>query len=129
MEITRDAVKLLREEINDALKTLGEKHGVTIAARNATFEPTKATFKLEVTGSAPDGKSHDQVEWARHAMSFGLEAEWFGEEFAIGAVRYQIVGLTPRARKYPVLARKLGTGTVYKLPSYRVRHAITNNGK
>ena len=115
--IDRNLLTLIRKEIDQTLLAVAEKHGVAIEAGRCTFTATHATMKLEI--SARSGVSGEVItkeaeDFKRYAASFGLKEKDLNRKIQYGGAQYQIVGLKPRCRKFPVLARR-GDGKLFKL--------------
>jgi hypothetical protein len=144
---TRVSIRLLQDDINAALKTVADKHNLTIGLSGGTrFSPTQVTFsKLIAIPKAPptlqtsfrDSVSptavtkgtdpYDTLESRQYtnlAYTFGLKKEWLGKSFkTFQGTKYTIVGLKPSYRKYPVIA--VGPqGGRYKFSADTVRNGI-----
>ena len=124
--INKEMLRVLRDEINEALKAIGQRHGVTIKAGSAKFTPEAARFALDVTANSATGETQDigAVEFKRNAIMFGLKPEDLGKQVVTGQGVYTITGLKPTSYKYPILAKSLRDGRTYKLPASTVRHAL-----
>ena len=61
-----------------------------------------------------------------HHKKFGLSKEDLGKEFCIEEEKYQIMGINPRASKYPILALELNKNKIFKLPATFVRTGLAN---
>ena len=112
---------MIRLQIDAALADLGEQHGISINAGNATYSDNTITFKLElqIEGFDPLKDAFEKsCEW------FGLKPEDYGREFVKGVRLYKIVGLKPRNRKYPIICQDMKTGKHYKLPEADVQAAL-----
>jgi len=53
-------------------------------------------------------------EYAKVCPKFGIDPESFSMEFRVGSIKYEIVGINPRARTLPIEARNMNTGTIKK---------------
>lgn len=124
-EVTRDLLRVLRDELNAAIAPIAAKHGVALQVGNASFTPTTATFKLEVgiLDGAPEGASTQvikaQADWKRLARSFGLDPAWLGKSFSYAGVTATILGLMPKRTKYPILVDKAGKHFLLPIESVR----------
>jgi cell division ATPase FtsA len=125
--INKDTLRLLREEINEAVNSVAEKHGIKIHAGNATYSHsgTNATFKLEVA-IEKDGEviDKDAQSFLDYATLLGLEPEMLFKQFKAYGKTYKLVGYSPRAQKYPFLAER--DGKRYKLPKDAVKAETFN---
>lgn len=116
-ELTPSKLQFLREEINEALKALGEKHGVKFTPGKAKYSPTSANFELEVALVNADGSAETKMrtDFNNFAVGYGMKPEWLDKQFNRFDKVYQIIGLMPTSHKYPVLCKCLRTGKEFKL--------------
>ena len=113
-KITRKDVKKLRVEMDEALQAVGEKYGLKLETGNISYND--CGFRAKVTASIIDEDGVDKAakrEWDLYAGQFGLKSEWFGKEFNSQGRTFTVVGIKPRARKMPVVAKN-GDGSLYK---------------
>ena len=104
--------KALRDDIEQALQAVADKHGLTVTVGGGsytdhTFAP-KMEFSCTTSSGAPAGFAFD-------AELIGIPVDCYGKTFTRAGEEYTIVGINLRARKYPVLA-KTNSGT-YKFPA------------
>jgi hypothetical protein len=116
MAITKNTLKLLREDINQALKEVGEKHNVSLNTGNCSYDAQQATFKLGVVANSEDGKvvTKSELDFYEHCESFGLSKADFGKKYKVNGKVCEINGLKPRSYKFPILATDIKTGVCYK---------------
>ncbi len=124
--ITRQLLKILREEIDQALKTVGEKHGLEFQAGSASFSGNNFTFKLAGSMIGEDGKAvTKEVEtFKAFAKLYGLQPEDLGKEFTRHGRRFTICGLKMSAKKYPIMATR-DDGERFKFPAEDVVRLLT----
>jgi hypothetical protein len=108
-------LKALRTEIDVALKALGEKHGITLHAGNASFTSEKVTFKLEVTVNDADGSTQTPESIALKSYYPGL----VDKVVTVRGGNATVVGYMPRRYKYPFLVR-MTNGKEYAVTSRTV---------
>ena len=115
--MNRATAKRVGQKIEAALQSIGEELGMQIRARGGSFGATACAIKLEVSELADDGvaKTPERAAFIQQAHHYGLSPEDLDAEFTgqDGAV-YRIVGLSPRKRRYPIVAERLSDGTLYK---------------
>lgn len=120
--ITPDMLRMLRTDINIALKEVGDKHGVKLEAGSASY--STGTFTLKINGGLlkEDGSAvqKEAEDFKRYAKMFGLEPEDLGQKFKSNGKEYTISGLATRKSKYPILAKD-AQGKTYKFPMYIVK--------
>ena len=116
-QIDRASCKRLRTEMDKVLAPLGKKLGVSIFAGNASYDATNATFKVKIATLDTDGNVRDEraESFKRSAVLYGLKPEMLNTTFKDwNGDAFEIVGLATRSRKYPVLAKKVGTESIFK---------------
>lgn len=118
-EINRTVLRELRGEIEEALKDLGEKHGVVFSVGSANFLPTVATFKLEVATKAEDGtvNTKDAENFRSLCYLYQLRPEHLHKLLTFNGTQYKLVGLNPRSGKYPLIVERVSDGKGFKLHS------------
>jgi len=109
--IDRQACRVLRLAINDALATISEQHGIDFTATNASYNDNTVTFKVECTLTGVDKAQED---FNAACFLFRLEEDAYGKRFNWGGKEYTLCGLKPNSPKYPILG--MLNGSRYKLP-------------
>ena len=117
--ITPQKIQEMRKDIDEALKAVAEKHNCTIHAGSANYTSESFNIKLEVVENSSDGSTvtKEELDWKANASLFGLDVDLLGKTVKIQGKDYEIVGLKPRSRKYPVLGKDLSNGKTYKFPA------------
>jgi len=128
--ITKQKIRTMREDINEALKAVAEKHGCTISAGSASYSDSSFNLKLEVVENSTDGSvvTKAMIDWNENAKFLGLDESLLGKTVMIQGKPLEIVGLKPRASKYPVLGKDARDGKTYKLPVDLVINASVVSG-
>lgn len=98
-KMTSETVSILREAINNALKCVGEDHGVTLHCGNAKYDEYSATFSLDASIAATEDFDPEREKWAKHVAFTGLTAEDYGKSIYIGTAQYTISGFNASAKK------------------------------
>jgi len=128
--ITKQKIQEMRKDINEALKAVAEKHNCTISGGNANYTTDSFSIKLSVVEKSSDGSTvtKEQLDWKSNAKFFGLDVELLGKSVKLNdGTNYEIIGLKPRSRKYPVLGKNLSNGKTFKLPAESVINASIVN--
>ncbi len=114
--MNRATAKQLAHRIEAALQPLAEELGMQIRARGGSFSETAYMAKIEVAEVAADGvaMTPEHEAFIKEAMYYGLSPEDLDSEFKAKGVTYRIVGLSPRKRKYPIVAARQPDGKLYK---------------
>jgi hypothetical protein len=123
MQITRDLLRNIREDIATELKSVGDKHGVLITPRNASFNSQNATMKIEIAVIGDGGvvENKDRTNYTLYCGSYGLKPEWLDKTFVSGRDTYQIIGLAVRRSKNPVVVKRLPDGKDFIFPDHLVK--------
>lgn len=105
----------LREEMNDALKGIAEKYGMTIDAGKATYGDTYANFKVELALTKEDGTAltREATAFKMYAHLFGMKPDDLGKEFVWNGKRLKLTGYCASKRKFPFVAHCLTDGKEY----------------
>jgi hypothetical protein len=116
--IDRQTVRSVREDLDHALREIGERHGLNLRTGSATFTAVKFTMKIEASVVDTDGVDlAAQREFKVNAFRYGLPDDAFGKEFTgWDGIRYRVVGLKPRRRKFPISAVRVSDGRAFKFP-------------
>ena len=115
--MNRSTAKLIGQKIEAALKSIGEELGMQIRARGGSYSATACQIKLEVSELSDNGTAQtpERIAFIEQAMYYGLVSEDLDAEFtAQNGTTYKIVGLSPRKRKYPIMAARQPDGKIYK---------------
>ena len=124
MQITRQILKDLRPEIEDALQGVSEKYGITMKLGNGHFGGLRGDYKLELTTTGEDGETAERQDFERHASAFGLRPEWYGKTFQGNGFTYTITGILPRKRKMPIAVTRESDGAKRIMDATSVRRMM-----
>lgn len=106
---------LVRYELEEALRKIGEKHGFTPSVGAITYNA--AGFHCTLTALVNDignGKTGAQLEYETYAAKFGIDPKTFGKQFNSNGKTFQIIGINKNARTMPILATEIESGAEYK---------------
>jgi hypothetical protein len=106
-KLDRPTVKHITKRLETAVKPLAEELGVVIDIGSCTFNTSNCRFQLRASVLDCDGKAitEESESFKSNAKLFGFEPDDLGKEFAFRGQSYNICGLKPKSRKYPVIAR------------------------
>lgn len=115
--------------VEEAEKVLQDHFGdrVHVERRRTTYSPGNCTTKFQFAQVTEDGAmTKERQDFESYAGSYGLDPDDFGAEFTtFRGDTYRIIGLNTRARKYPIVAEKVGNGGGrYKFPAEQVKNAL-----
>jgi hypothetical protein len=114
MSFDRTRCRQVGTALDEALKPLGERLGLTIRLGSASFTSGNIRFQLNVFEDAITG-SPEAEDFRICCSHYGLQAEDLNKTFTWGGKQYVLVGCKPRATRFPLLGR--GTdGKMYKFP-------------
>jgi hypothetical protein len=104
-------VKDIRQAVREALGEVGKKYGIVFNAENTIrFDNNEMTLKLEaktVAGADP------LVQFKKEAKRLGIDPVYYGATFPFRGENFQIVELSSRSHKYPIIAQN-SKGQKYK---------------
>ena len=112
----RQNIRQINSELEAALKQVAEKYGLEVKLGNTRFTSDNFTTKVQVATVGEGGitMSKEATDFNRYKTILGINME-LGQEFQRSGKTFTIVGLKPRSKKYPILA-KCSDGKTYKLP-------------
>ena len=119
--IDRVVVKNLREEMTTVLKTIGNKYGLAFSVGRITFDEVSFKASIEAAVSEKPGEPKMAVDFRNLCWKHGMKPEDLGRFFMSGEYSYEIVGLKPRNRKYPIIAKRRSDGKQFKFAPYSVK--------
>lgn len=116
-----------RTELERDLAALGKKHGLVITGGNAKFSANELTMQVKCSVIAGNGEvfSREKEDFKRCAVMFGLKPSDLGKKFTnFDGKTFEIVGMMPRSRKFPVLAQT-ANGKKFKFPAAHVKNRLS----
>jgi hypothetical protein len=121
-------IKDVRDNLTADLMKLGDKYGMTFQMGNIRYQADQMKFTLTAYVNSQHTNANkvnvNQVEFNKHAFAYGFSAEDFGKVFTVAGNQYQVSGIKPKARKYPILGTNVATGKVFKFPAMTVKANI-----
>jgi len=102
-------------EIENDIKDLIEKYG-EIAIFNC-IESIKSKIKMD---SLSDN-------WDSLCPNYGLSPSDKGKVFYMSGTPYELTGIKPANRKYPIIAKRVTDGRIFKFPVITISYALKNN--
>ena len=115
--IDRDTCRKIAEAIDEALKSVSERFGLSIQPSRGSYGSTNVKFTVEAAVIGEDGAAitpelKDLKGWLHRQGYEESVAGSVGEVPKLGPCK--LVGYNYRAPKYPFLVEQVETGTVYK---------------
>ena len=118
--VSKEQVKRIRAAVEAAFLSALDAEGLRYNGSSAKYGDTGSiTFKFIAVEDGPNGvnvASPEAQAFLMYANAYGSSPEALGGRIVYGGNDYIIEGLRPRARKFPVLARRTSDGKVYGLP-------------
>ena len=114
-QISKESLRLLRNDIDTALESVARKHGISLRTGNATYTGTTATFKLNVA-LIVDGKiaTKEQSNLKELYQLLGLREKHLTQEFIMGRKRFVLDGYKNSSRtSRPFIIRCIADGKAY----------------
>ncbi|MBD0788216.1 hypothetical protein HUO09_17815 [Vibrio sp. Y2-5] len=96
-KVTPQVCDQMRVELNQALKVLGDKFGVTFVLGNMTYSDIDFSTKLQM--KVGQGEELERKIWNEYSWSHGFEDKDFGSEFTISGRTAVVSGYKPKARQ------------------------------
>lgn len=126
-KFTRPTLDLLTADVMHAIAQVAQKHGIDVQKGRGTFGDNNFTMKLEFSVMGDDGKAvtRESADFKRYADAYGLDADDLGKVFRVSGHDYRIVGLSTKAKKYPILADRTNGDGTYKFPADTVKLALS----
>lgn len=112
---TRATHRQIAAEVEAALRTIAERHGLTVKPTRKGFYPNEmpVPFSLHV-GEQSQAESPDARALKVYADQHGLGEDAYGKTFMSKGKRMKIVGYRPKSPKFPVLCQDIATKRIYK---------------
>lgn len=121
----RAKVKGLREKLQTLFNDHWDDDDIEVSIGNASFTTDDAVFKVSMFERDADVSSKAEADFKKYAPLFGLDPDAYGHLFIHGGKTFEVCGMKPSARKYPVLAKEIGGDErVYKFQPRAVEAAL-----
>lgn len=126
VEFTRQTIREISTDINEALKIIAEKYGMAkMSLGSISFDSTSFSGRLTADATTPDKDPKQEI----YLRLFGLPEDLIGKHLVIQGINFEIARIDPKKRINPVIADKLDssgnkTGKQYKLPVSYVTAAL-----
>ena len=134
MEITKSNLKIFRQDFKNTVESLQKEYEVTIDMKNITYGTTDFHFKVEVTnGDRAEAERNKFIATLkRNSWKYpALNKDSYGKVITIGYNKdaYRIVGIKPRAQRYPIVAIKENNGKRYRYTYETIKNALNNKNE
>lgn len=113
MKFTPAILREIHKDMEQALQSVGEKHGISFKLDLPRYAPDRFTLKVEGrTGGA--GQNTEKADFERDAASACLQPGDYGSQVVVSGREYKLVGIRPKGDKYTVIG-ETPRGKRYKL--------------
>ena len=125
IQIDRSTCRDIRDQLAAHLASL-QIEGAKIRIGNASFTNSQVTFKVEVALVSADGvvQTKEGENWSLYAASYGLPKDALGKQVTLNGKVCELMGIAPRSSKYPILAKMIRGGKMYKFQLATVKDAL-----
>lgn len=116
----------IADDAMTALQAVADKYDIDIQKGRGTYSDTNYTLKIEMSVKDKTGQviTREARDFKSFADAYGLQSDDLGKTFPASGRTFEIVGLSTKAKKYPILAKDVNTGGTYKFPATRVATAL-----
>jgi hypothetical protein len=123
-QFDKSLARLTSEQLVNELSAFARSRGINIAMKGGRFTEQCLTVKLELATTSK-GVVHTAIAEAfkRHAPLFGLKKSDLGRSFKHAGDSYTIIGLKPRASRFPVVVESTN-GKRFKMPVSYVQQGL-----
>jgi hypothetical protein len=112
MEFTKERFGAFREDVEKALKAVGEKYNVSVKAGRLRYSDVKFDLELNVQKADVDV---EKEEFERLCPAFGFGPKHYKARFSDRGKTFEFYGFVPSGRaSAPCLVRDVATGIGYK---------------
>lgn len=128
MEITREMVQNFRKDLDEAMKSVGEKYGLSVNCGNINYSNAKIDVKVMAIPIPTADFDPAKEEWKRFVQFTSLHEDDFGKAITIGGVNYTIAGCNPSARTNNIKLQRYD-GKMFVVPMKDVVIKLQSLGK
>lgn len=116
--IGRPECKIIRKEAVEALNKALADLGLQGSLGNMTYDGSKVSAKLTITLAGVDVAKE---EFEKHCYLYDLKKSDYGMQFVSQGETFELCGIKPRARKFPLVAKNVRTGKRFKFPRRAIK--------
>lgn len=127
-KFTASNLRIIRGEIDEAIKSVCDKHGITAKSELGRFSSNNHAFKIELKISSPisdeESRASEKLNFERCASAIGLNPNDFGREFVSGRDVLKVVGINTNRPANPVELERVKDGKRYKASAGMVKSCL-----
>ena len=117
MTITKQLLKDLRVDIDEALKPIAQKYGIEIQSGSGVYGGVEGHLKILFKTTNEEGDDQRAIDYKRFASLYNLKEEWLGKTMKYGSDSYTIMGLDTNKRKNVLVVKRVRDGSIRIAPS------------
>lgn len=114
MALDKETLKAIREQGNQALKSVGEKLNVKIDLGNCSYSESEATFQMKVNILSEDGEVITK-EWEALLRMAKMRDFDIEKEYTLNGSKVKLKGYNSRARKWCYIVEYVKDGRVVRV--------------
>lgn len=125
MEFNRKGFEVFRADVEDALKNVAEKHGVSIDCGKISYTEFDFNMQLKVTKSDGniDGK---KLLFEQDYIFYGFSKEDYEREFFANGKQFKLIGFNRKSPKNCCSIYCITDGKTYKCSDEMVKRAFND---
>ena len=129
-QFDKSNLKLLRSEIDFALRDIGNRYGIKLNAGRASYMEKSATFKLELMTLDDSGNAITKEAQTLRAYLgvLGLRESHLDQKFLLGGKTFKLIGYNPRKYAKPFQLLCMEDGKTYVAREEQVKQALGLRG-
>lgn len=108
MTVNSQNIKEIREELNNALRTVTDKYGLQFTIGSISYGPNNISFTCRGTTLT------EEDQFTSLCREYGFRPEDYRKSFRYRNKTYVLTGFDPHARSYPYIIQDTATGKTYK---------------
>ena len=104
-QFTKANCRFLREELDAALKDVGDRLGIKLRAGNIRFDSNTAKIAVEASVRTATGEvvSRHAAPFKQLCALYGFKPEDLGRRLVLQGREHKLTGLRPRAARMPMV--------------------------
>lgn len=122
MEFNKQGFDLFREDVENALEKVAEKHGVTVKCGGISYSDLDFSMQLKVIKNDSGDGAKNLFE--RYCTYYGFSKSDYEREFIYAGKHYKLVGFKTNARKNVCKILCLNNGKTYVCDPIMVRNGF-----
>ena len=104
-KFTNANMDTIRAEAQAALDAISAAHGITLKMGNIRYDPDRLSFTSKIEANIGSKADKAKNEWDKYCSMYGGKPGDFGRQFKTRHGNCTIIGINPRAKKYPIDAQ------------------------